>query len=84
VNNGPAGERLTRYGVMACLVAERTREIGVRMALGASASSAVNMMIRQAGAVTMMGVAAGRVGARAFSRFLTTLVFGVSATDPIV
>lgn len=72
------------YGVMACLVAERTREIGVRMALGASASNVLAMIIRQAGVVTSIGVAAGLAGAWAFSRFLTTMVFGVSATDPIV
>ncbi len=72
------------YGVMSYLVAQRTREIGVRMALGATRSSVLQLVLRQAGAMTLAGIAIGLVGALALTRFLATILFGVSTKDPIV
>ena len=72
------------YGVMSFLVAQRTREIGVRMALGATRSSVLQLVLRQAGVMALAGIAIGLVGALALTRFLSTLLFGVSTTDPIV
>ena len=72
------------YGVMSYLVAQRTREIGVRMALGATRSSVLQLVLRQAGAMTVAGIAIGLVGALALTRFLATILFGVSTKDPIV
>jgi ABC-type antimicrobial peptide transport system permease subunit len=72
------------YGVMAYLVAQRTREIGVRMALGATPSSVLALVLRQAGAMTTAGILIGLAGAYAFARYLASLLFHVSATDPTV
>src|SRR5439155_17227425 len=62
------------YGVMSYLVAQRTREIGVRMALGATRSSVLQLVLRQAGAMAVAGIAIGLVGALALTRFLATLL----------
>ena len=72
------------YGVMSYLVAQRTREIGVRMALGATRSSVLQLVLRQAGTMTVAGIAIGLVGALVLTRFLATLLFGVTAKDPFV
>jgi putative ABC transport system permease protein len=72
------------YGVMAYLVTQRTREIGVRMALGATPSSVLALVLRQAGAMTTAGILIGLAGAYAFARYLASLLFQVSATDPTV
>jgi len=72
------------YGVMAYLVAQRTHEIGVRMALGASPASVLTLVLRQAGVMTLVGIAIGLAGAAGLSRFIAGLLFGVSATDPSV
>ena len=72
------------YGVMSYLVAHRTREIGVRMALGATRSSVLQLVMRQAGGMAVVGIAIGLVGALALTRFLATLLFGVTTRDPFV
>jgi putative ABC transport system permease protein len=72
------------YGVMAYLVAQRTREIGVRMALGASRAQVMALVIRQAGAMTIAGVAAGVPCALMLARAMRTMLFGVSPADPAV
>jgi ABC-type antimicrobial peptide transport system permease subunit len=54
------------------------------MALGATRSSVLQLVLRQAGAMTLAGIAIGLVGALALTRFLATILFGVSTKDPIV
>jgi predicted permease len=71
------------YGVLAFTVAGRTREIGIRMALGANRSAVVRMVIGQGLRLMAIGVALGIAGALAFARTLQSLLFGVSATDPL-
>jgi len=72
------------YGVMAYLVAQRTHEIGVRVALGATSARVLALVLHQAGTMTALGLAIGVAAALAASRFLAGLLFGVSATDPVV
>lgn len=72
------------YGVLSYVVAERTREIGVRMALGATASKVQRMVVRQGALVVLLGVALGIAGALASTRALGSLLFGVGKVDPLV
>jgi putative ABC transport system permease protein len=72
------------FGVMSCLLAQRTREIGVRMALGATRRQVMTMMFREAGAITASGLAIGAAGAFLLTRSMSSLLFGVTAADPIV
>jgi putative ABC transport system permease protein len=71
------------YGVLAGSVNERTREIGVRMALGASRGEIVSLVVRQAMTLTAGGVVIGLTGAAFASRALETLLFGITRRDPI-
>jgi putative ABC transport system permease protein len=71
------------YGVAAYGVAQRTREIGVRMALGAKPSHVVNLILRREAGTALIGVAVGALGALALTRAIQALLFGVSATDPL-
>jgi predicted permease len=70
------------YGVLAFGAAQRTREIGVRIALGAEASNVVGLIVRQGMFLTVSGLAAGAVGAVAGARLLRTLVYETSTYDP--
>jgi putative ABC transport system permease protein len=71
------------YGVLAGGVAERTREIGVRSALGASRRDIVALILREGMTLTAFGVVIGVVGAIAATRSLTAMLFGVSRLDPM-
>lgn len=66
------------YGMLSQLVAEKTPEIGLRLALGARPAQVLGHVIRQSAWVTGVGVAVGLAGAIALARFMTTMVFGVS------
>jgi putative ABC transport system permease protein len=70
------------YGVLAYLVTQRTQEIGVRLALGAAPDDVVRLFVREGARLTVIGLAAGVAGALAAARALSTLVFGVTTTDP--
>jgi predicted permease len=70
------------YGVMACLVSQGTRELGIRLALGAAPRDLQMMVVRQGMIVAVAGMALGVVGAIALTHFMDSLLFGVGATDP--
>ncbi|HWC97677.1 MAG TPA: ABC transporter permease [Candidatus Sulfopaludibacter sp.] len=71
------------YGVLSYAVTQRAREIGLRIALGASGSSVVAMVVRQGLALTGIGIAIGLAGSWAATRSLKNLLYGVTATDPV-
>jgi putative ABC transport system permease protein len=71
------------YGVISYAVSRRTHEIGVRVALGASPSTVVRLVIAQGMRVVAVGVAVGLAGSLVASRLMTRLVYGVSVTDPL-
>jgi putative ABC transport system permease protein len=70
------------YGVVAYLVSQRTKEIGIRMALGAQTSDVVRMIAGEGLKIIIVGAAVGVAGALALTRLLQSLLFGVSAADP--
>jgi hypothetical protein len=70
------------YGLLAYLVTQRTRELGIRIALGAQRTRLMAMVLRQAGGMLMAGLAAGLLLAYATSRLVTTLLYGVKPHDP--
>jgi predicted lysophospholipase L1 biosynthesis ABC-type transport system permease subunit len=71
------------YGVIAYSVAQRTREIGIRMALGAEQQQMTAMFVRHGIRLTGIGVVIGLVAAFVLTRLLSSLLFGVSAVDPL-
>src|SRR5262249_16196592 len=71
------------YSVMRYAVCRRTREIGIRMALGAGRRSILRMVLREGPAVGGAGVLRGMIGASLLTRFLSTLLFGVRAIEPV-
>lgn len=71
------------YGVISYIASQRTHEIGVRMALGAGRASVLRMMLVQAGRIALIGVALGLVAGLALTRLMSSVLFGVSAHDPL-
>ena len=71
------------YGVIAYSVAERTREIGIRVALGARRGDVAGMVMRQGMGMTAVGIVLGLIGAAFATRFLTSLLYGIRPGDPL-
>jgi putative ABC transport system permease protein len=70
------------YGVMSYLVTQRTREIGIRMALGAQQSSVLGLILKQGTKLTVMGMLLGAIAAFALTRLIASLLYSVSSADP--
>jgi putative ABC transport system permease protein len=71
------------HGVMSYSVAQRTQEIGIRMALGAQSKDVLKLILRQAGAIVLIGGVLGLCGALAVSLALSSLLYGVGSGDPL-
>jgi ABC-type antimicrobial peptide transport system permease subunit len=71
------------YGVLAYSVAQRTQEVGIRMALGASRASVLGLIVKQGMTLVGIGVCIGIVGALGLARLMASLLFGVKASDPL-
>jgi len=72
------------YGVVSFVVTQRTREFGVRVALGAQSGDVLGLVLRQGARLVMLGLVAGALVAALSTRLFVSLMFGVSALDPIV
>ena len=71
------------YGVIAFFVGQRTREIGIRLALGAQRSDVLRLVLKEGLSLTLLGIVTGLAAAFGLTRFLTSLLYGVSPTDPL-
>lgn len=71
------------YGVMAYAVTQRTREVGIRMALGAQSSDVIRLILKQGLTLTLIGIVVGTLGAIAAASAMTNLLYGIKATDPL-
>jgi putative ABC transport system permease protein len=71
------------YGVMACIVGQRTHEIGVRMSLGAQAHQVLRMVLRQGMRLVVIGICLGLAGSLALTRLLRSLLYEISPADPL-
>ena len=72
------------YGVLAYLVTQRTREIGVRLAVGSAPSAIVGLVLREGLSMAIAGVVLGAVGCLAFGRLVASQLYGVKPSDPWV
>jgi ABC-type antimicrobial peptide transport system permease subunit len=72
------------YGLLACQVTERRREIGIRMALGGSSADVFRLVMRDGARMTVLGILAGLAGTIGMTRLIAGLLYGVKANDPIV
>lgn len=72
------------YGVISYAVSQKTHEIGIRLALGAQTSNVLKMVIWQGLRLTLVGVGLGLAAALALTRIMKSLLFNVSATDPVI
>jgi ABC-type antimicrobial peptide transport system permease subunit len=70
------------YGVLAYDVAQRTREIGIRLALGADGNAVLRLVVGQGIRLAALGILLGLIGALALTRLMSGMIYGVSSTDP--